>query len=689
MSQHISKQNPPIAPALPHTHTIHSDQRIDPYFWLKDRNDPAVKAYLDAENAYAESWLKHTEPLRKNLVKEMYSRIVETDTSVPVKRGPFEYYFKDEQQSDYLSHHRRKIGDPESEELVIDENVLAKGRKYFDLGNLEVSPDHQLAAFATDFRGDEIYTIEVLRLKNRKLLPDKLNNTSGNFVWTQSNSALIYTTLNEVHRPHRVYRHRLGESQESDELIFEELDDAYYVSVSESDSERFIQINLKSAITSEVYLLDAKDDQCHPRLVFERTHDVLYRVQDRGDALYVLTNDNAVNFRLIRTKLDRLDRSDWIDVIPHQDQVTLTGFKVFSEFIVVEERRNGLPTIRVLQDDTSEGYTVQNPEKIQELRLHRNWEFDTTICRVGGNSLDLPYSVYDLEMTTGVTTHLKTQPIGGDFDPKDYSTEKHLAISHDGTEIPIYLVYSKKALNGQPAPLLLNGYGAYGINSSLYFSSKRLSLLNRGIIFAITQIRGGSEMGRGWYLDGKLDRKKNTFHDFNACANYLINEGITSQDQLAIIGGSAGGLVVGNFLNSDSVRCKAALAMVPFVDIVTTILDDTLPLSVVERDEWGDPNDPEYYDYMKSYSPYDNTQRKDYPALYITAGLNDPRVGYWEPAKWAAKIRQCKTDNNPLLLITEMDSGHSGASGRLDSLHETARDYAFIITQLLSESDSQ
>ena len=689
MSQHTSKQNPPIAPAHPHTHINHSDQRTDSYFWLKNRDDPEVIAYLEAENAYAEGWLKHTEPLREDLVKEMYSRIVETDMSVPVKRGQFEYYYKDEQQRDYLSHHRRKIGDPESEELVIDENVLAKGHKYFDLGSLSVSPDHNLAAFATDFRGDEIYTIEVLRLKDRKFLRDKLNNTSGNIVWSQSNTVLIYTTLNEVHRPYRVYRHRLGESQENDELIFEELDDAFYVSVSESDSECFIQINLKSAITSEVHLLDAKDDQCHPRLVFERRHDVLYAVEDRGDTLYVLTNDNAVNFRLIKTKLDRLDRSDWTDVISHQDQVTLTDFQVFSEFIVVEERRNGLPTVRVLQDDASESYTVQNPERIQELRLDDTLEFDTTICRVGGNALDMPYSVYDLDMTTGMTTHLKTQPVGGDFDPKYYSTEKLLAISQDGTEIPIYLVYSKTALNGRPAPLLLNGYGAYGINSSLYFSSKRLSLLDRGIIFAIAQIRGGSEMGRGWYLDGKLDRKKNTFHDFNACANHLIEEGITSQDQLAIIGGSAGGLVVGNFLNSDSVRCKAALAMVPFVDIVTTILDDTLPLSVVERDEWGDPNDPDFYDYMKSYSPYDNTQRKNYPALYITAGLNDPRVGFWEPAKWAAKIRQCKTDDNPLLLITEMDSGHSGASGRLDSLHETARDYAFIITQLLSESDSQ
>ncbi len=688
MSDPKQKLQPPLAPRHPHTHVTHGDSREDPYFWLNDRNSSAVIDYLEAENEYAKVSLKHTETLREMLVDEMYSRIVKEDTSVPVKLDHYEYFYKDRQQDDYRSHWRRRIDDPATEELIIDENALAAGQKFFRLGSLEVSPDHELLAYATDCKGDEIYTIEVLKLKNRKMLPDRLTNASGDAVWNRSGSLIYYTTFNEVHRPFRVYRHRLGDSQDDDELVFEEPDNEFYVSISESDSKRYIQIEVNSAITSEVYLLDADDDQAQPKLIFKRRANIEYEVEDRGDDLYVLTNDDAVNFRLVKTALAHPDRNRWVDVIPHREQVTLTGFQIFSDFLVVEERRDGLPTVRVLADDASQGYTVTNPDKIQELRQHANWEFDSRTCRLSGNALDMPYSVYELDLSTGATRHLKTQPVGGDFDPSDYATEKHLALSHDGTEIPIYLVYRKDAVSERPAPLLLNGYGSYGINSSLFFSAKRLSLLDRGIIVAITQIRGGSEMGRKWYLDGKLKNKKNTFRDFNACASYLIDAGITSPDQLAIVGGSAGGLVVGNFINSDSHRCKAAIAMVPFVDLVTTILDDSLPLSEVERDEWGNPNDAEMYDYMKSYSPYDNTREKDYPALMITAGLNDPRVGFWEPAKWAARIRRCKTDSNPLLLITEMDSGHSGASGRRDSLRETAREYAFIIDQLRADDET-
>ncbi len=679
---------PPIAPRRAHTHVAHGDHRNDPYFWLKDRGNPEVMDYLRAENEYAEASLKHLQPLMDELVKEMYGRIVETDLSVPIKRGAFEYYTKDRQQEDYESHWRRIVGEPATEELLIDENSLAVGHRYFDLGELEVSPDHELVAYATDFKGDEIYAIQVLRLTDRQLLVDRLDSTSGNFVWSGDSSCICYTTLNDVHRPYRVYRHRLGSAQQDDELIFEEPDEAFFVSVSVSDSERFIQIALESQITSEVYLLDACNHASQPRLIFERKANIHYEVQDRGEDLYVLTNDDAVNFRLTKTSLKHPDQTKWSEVIPHQEQVTLTGFQVFRRFIVVEERHGGLPAVRVLADDTSEGYIVDYPANIQELRLDGNWEFDTDTCRLCGNALATPFSVYDLNMSSGETTHLKTDPVGGKFNPANYATEKQTAISHDGTEVPLYLVYNRSAVRVRPAPLLLYGYGSYGLNSGLYFSSKRLSLLDRGIIFAITQIRGGEEMGRSWYLDGKLKNKKNTFHDFNACANHLIDQGITSPQQLAIIGGSAGGLVVGNFLNSSTQHCRAALARVPFVDVLTTILDETLPLSVVERDEWGDPNDAEMYDYIKSYSPYDNTRTRNYPALLITAGLNDPRVNYWEPAKWVAEIRQCKTDDNPLLFITEMDSGHSGASGRLDSLRETARDYSFIIDQLLSRGAS-
>ena len=680
---------PPSAARKAHTHVAHGDQREDPYYWLNDRNNPDVLDYLEAENEYARNWLSRLEPLQETIVDEMYSRIVETDTSVPLKYGPFEYFTKDRQQDDYQTHWRRRAKRPETDELLIDENALAKGHKYFDLENFAISPNHDLLGYAIDVKGDEVYTIEVLDLKTRQLRADRIDNASGNFAWSQDSTCIYYTTLNSVHRPHRVYRHCLGNDPAHDELLLEESDDAYYVSVSTSDSERFIQIELNSKITSEVYLLDAFDNAAKLQLVLARTTNVRYEVQDRNNDLYILTNDDAVNFRLVKTRLDAPQRAHWVDVIAAHEQVTLTGFSVFANFIVVEQRQSGLPTVRILADDVNDGYLVEKPPKIQELRLSTNLEFNTDTCRLSGNALDMPYSIYDLDMQTGKTTHLKTQPVGGPFNPDDYATEKHLAKSHDGTEIPLYLVYNRHAVQRRPAPLLLYGYGSYGLNSSLYFSSKRLSLLDRGIIFAITQIRGGSEMGRNWYLDGKLDNKKNTFFDFHACADHLIDHGITTAEQLAIMGGSAGGLVVGNFLNSPSQNCKAALALVPFVDLVTTILDDSLPLSVVERDEWGDPNEAQMYAYMKSYSPYDNVKPRKCPALFITAGLNDPRVGFWEPAKWAAKIRHCKTDSNPLLLVTEMDSGHSGASGRLDALRDTAREYAFVIDQILTDNRSQ
>ncbi len=683
------RPQPPAAPRHDHTHVTHGDAREDPFYWLRERNNPEVTHYLNAENAYAQDWLARLEPLREELVSEMYDRVVETDSSVPVKLDQYEYFSKDRQQDDYRSHWRRHLDRPDTDELLLNENELAAGHKYFDLESLEVSPNHYLMGYATDFKGDEIYTIEVLDLQNRTLLADRIDNASGNFVWSQDSRSIYYTTLNSMHRPYRVYRHRLGTDRTDDELVFEELDEAFYVSLSASDSRKFIQIEVNNKITSEVYLLDTFDNEAMPQSVLARRADIRYEVQDYGDSLYILTNDDAVNFRLVKTRLNNPDRTHWVDVVPAHDRVTLTGFAVFKDFIALEERRDGLPTVRVLTHEADDGYLVNKPPKIQELRLGPNWEFDTSICRLGGNALDMPYSSYDLDMATGETTHLKTQPVGGHFDPTDYVTEKHLAQSHEGEAIPIYLVYNRNATTQKPAPLLLYGYGSYGLNSSLYFSSRRLSLLDRGIIFAITQIRGGSEMGRSWYLNGKLDKKKNTFYDFHACADYLLANEITSPQQMAIMGGSAGGLVVGHFLNSDRQQCKAALALVPFVDIVTTILDDTLPLSIVERDEWGDPNDPAMYEYMKSYSPYDNVRSGDYPALYITGGLNDSRVGFWEPAKWAARIRQCKTDDNPVLLVTEMDSGHSGASGRLDSLRDTAREYAFIVDQLLPDPVSQ
>ena len=673
---------PPKPKQVPHSLTVHNDTREDPYYWLQDRNNTAVIEYLEEENNYADSAMAHTEELRETIFEELRSRVVASDMSVPVKDGQYEYYYRDRKSDSYLRHYRRIVDKPDTEQLLLDENVLANERSFFDLGGYEVSPNDDLIAYATDTTGGERYTIEFLSLHDNALLPDTLTNTSDDLVWSSSGSFIYYTRLNESNRPYRLYRHQLGDNPDNDQLLFEEADEAYYLSISQTDSRRFLCLDLSTNSTAEVHLVDLTDDQSNPKVVFPRQAQIEYAVQDRDDDLYVLTNDDAVNFRLMRTCLRAPDNSSWESVIDHCDDITLTGFTVFRDFIAVSERFAGLPGIRIINAHGKQ-YRVEKPPEIQELRIADNWEFDSQTCRVGANSLILPYSQYDCDMANGKLTHLKTKPVGGGYDRANYVIEHCEAQSHDGTSVPIYLVSKANAAGAKHRPLLLYAYGSYGISVPLVFSSARLSLLDRGITCAFTHIRGGGEFGRKWYLDGKLMNKKNTFADFNAAGDYLIEQEITSADKLAIAGASAGGLVVGNYINSKPGRCRAALAYVPFVDVVTTMLDESLPLTVHEWDEWGNPNDRQYYDYIKSYSPYDNVPEADHPALYISAGLNDSRVGYWEPAKWAARVRQRKTDNHLLILRTEMGSGHGGKSGRYDRFRETAIEYAFVINQLL------
>ncbi len=679
---------PPVAARKPELLETHGDSREDPYYWLGEKDNPDVIEYLEAENRYADHILSESEVLQETLYQEMKGRIVESDESAPVRYGPYEYYYRESRENNYVTHFRRSPGLSESEELLLDENALAEGHRYFRLRTMEMRPEHQVVGYATDTTGNEQYTIEFLRLADRQPLPDILENTSGDLEWDNSGEYVYYTTLNDAHRPYRLYRHRIGTGTDDDQLLLEEPDEAFYMGLSKTSSTAYVLIELHSAVTTEVHLLDANDPNANPQLVFARSQDIEYSVEHRGDALYILTNEDAVNFRLMKTPVNNPDKSSWETIVAHRDNATLTGFEVFEDFIVVAERRAGLPEVFYLKDDSTEMRPIQKPEKIQELHIGFNREFTSSQCRLNGNSLDMPLTQFDCELKTGECTTVKVKPVGGEFDASDYATEHHQVRSHDGVEIPLYLVYRKDCGNNRPAPLLLYGYGAYGISYPLYFSSARLSLLDRGIVFAVAHVRGGGEMGEQWHHTGKLAHKTNTFTDFATCAQYLIDHGITSPEQLAISGGSAGGLVVGHFLNNHPGSCKAAVAHVPFVDILTTILDDSLPLSIIEREEWGDPNAEEMYDYIKSYSPYDNVREGDYPALFITAGLNDPRVGYWEPAKWAAKIRTCKTDRNPLLLKTEMHSGHGGKSGRHDALRETAEEFAFVITQLLTETQS-
>ena len=675
--------NPPVARQIPHTLEIHGDRRIDPYYWLGNREDPQTIAYLEAENKYAEAAMEHTRELQEKLFDEMRSRIVESEESAPVPHGPFVYYHRLHKGDNYRMHYRKPRNLDAAEELLIDENELARNYSYFRLYALEVSPNHRIAGYATDTTGNETCTIRILDLDQRKILPDLLENASGDLAWSNSSTNVYYTTLDSIHRPWRLYRHQLGDDSMNDQLLFEEPDEAFYLNISKSDSDQYLLVELHSIDTSEVHLLDANDDGSTPQLIFARKSGIEYQLEDRGDDLYVRTNEDALNFRLMKTSIAAPDKACWETVVAHSDHTTITGFRVFREFIAVAVRFEGLPTVRFITGEPEGIREIAKPPKIQELHLGNNREFDTSICRVNGNSLDMPISQYDFDMTSGEHVLIKIRPVGGGYDSSQYATERHAVKAEDGREIPLDLVYRKDAAGSRPAPILLNGYGSYGYSYPLYFSATRLSLLDRGIIYAISHPRGGGEMGKKWYHDGKLERKKNTFTDFAACAKFLLNNGITSGEQLAISGGSAGGLVVGNFLNNYLQLCKAAIAHVPFVDIVTTILDDTLPLSILERDEWGDPNDPQTYEYMKSYSPYDNVRASSWPALFITAGLNDPRVGYWEPAKWAAKIRTLRTNDAPLILKTEMHSGHGGKSGRYEALRETALEYAFIIDQLV------
>lgn len=673
---------PPVAKKVDHVHCKHGDDRYDPYHWLSDRNNPEVLDYLEQENSYVEQKMEHAQQLQEALYEEMRGRIVQTEFSAPVPYKSYEYFHRENEGENYKAHFRRKRTPGSSNELLLDENVLAQNHSYFSLFEFVVSPGENLLGYSYDTTGNEQYTIRLLNLDTGQLLPDVVEDVSGVILWSGDSQAIFYTRLNHAHRPWQLYRHWLGDDPDADELIFQEEDEAFYLWANKTDSERFITIGLTSNNTTEVHLLDANEQNCVPRLVFPRQYDVKYKVEDRNDDLYVLTNENARNYRLMKTQLDEPDRSTWTTVIEHSKERTLTGMQMFRNFIAVGERAEGLARVRVLSGNATDSYLVPNPDKIQELRIGANEEFDTNICRLNGNALDMPRSQYDFDMNKRTSVLVKMKEVRGGYNPSDYATEQHFATSEDGEKVPLYLVYNRKVNRQSPAPLLLNGYGSYGHAYPLYFSASRLSLLNRGVIWALAHIRGGSEKGREWYYDGKLKNKKNTFRDFAACAKYLIDEKITTPAQLAISGGSAGGLVVGNFLNQTPQWCAAALAHVPFVDIVTTILDDSLPLSVIERDEWGDPNDKSFYDYMKSYSPYDNVRVGHFPALFVTAGLNDPRVGFWEPAKWVAKIRACKTDENPLLLKTDMHSGHAGKSGRHEVLRETALEFAFLLDQI-------
>jgi oligopeptidase B len=670
---------PPVARALPTVTSIHGETRIDEYAWLRDREDPAVIAYLEAENRHTDAAMRGTEPLQELLYQEMRGRIKETDLSVPERRDGWLYYTRTEAGGQYPIFCRRRDEPGTAEQVLLDQNPLAAGHAYFRLGGFEVSPDHRLLAYSVDTSGSESFTLVVKDLDTGELLPESIGHTSHSLAWANDSRTLYYIVLDHARRPCRLFRHTVGADPASDELVLFEPDEAFFMDVGRSRSRRYLVLDLASHSTSEVRFADADDPGAPFRVVEPRRQGIEYGVTHRGDRFYIVTNDGAPNFRLMSAPVAAPGRARWAEVLPYRPAVKLDSADAFAGHLAVWERESGLRQVRIL--DLAEGseHTVAFPEPVYTVRQHANPEFDTSVLRFSYTSLVTPNSVIDYDMAARTWTVRKQTEVLGGYDPSAYRSERLYATAPDGMRVPVSLVYRLPLERDGGRPLLLNGYGAYGISYDPSFSSSALSLLERGYVVAIAHVRGGEEMGRAWYEDGKLLQKRNSFTDFIAAAEHLVAEGYTAPERLAIAGGSAGGLLMGAVTNLRPDLFRAVLAEVPFVDVVNTMLDASLPLTVIEYDEWGNPNEREYYEYIRSYSPYDNVERKDYPHLLVTAGLNDPRVAYWEPAKWTARLRARKTDDNRLLLRTNMGAGHGGASGRYDHLREVAFKYAFLL----------
>ena len=673
---------PPVAAVKAKVSEIHGQTRVDDYYWLRERNDPHVIDYLKAENAYTEKMLKHTKSLQDSLYREMKSRIKETDLEVPVKVDDYYYYSRTEEGKQYRIRCRKKGSLDAPEEILLDENHLAQGAKYFRIGEYRVSPDHKLLAYSVDKAGNETYTIFIKDLTTGGLRLDEIPSTYYGLEWGNDNKTILYTLLDDAKRPHKLYRHTLGDDPKNDVLVHHETDERFHVSLDKTRSRKYVLLELASQITSEVRVLDADQPTGAFAVIHPRQQGMEYNVEHHGDDFYIVTNVNAINFKLMKAPISSPSKGNWVEVIPHRIDVKLDGVDAFQDHLAVYERDHGLRTLRIRNLKTNEEHKAEFPEPVYTYFAAGNEEFNTPTLRFMYTSLVTPRSVYDYDMNTRQRVLKKRDEVLGGYDPSKYASERIFATAADGIQIPISLVYQKGMQKDGTNPMLLNGYGSYGSPSDPFFQSNRLSLLDRGFIFAIAHIRGGGDLGRPWYEDGKLLHKKNTFTDFIACAEHLIAQGYTSPDKLAIIGGSAGGLLMGAVVNMHPDLFAACIAAVPFVDVVNTMLDDSIPLTVIEYEEWGNPRDKTFYDYMLSYSPYDNVTAQPYPNLLITAGLNDPRVQYWEPAKWTARLRATKTGNNLLLLKTNMGAGHGGASGRYDALRETALHYAFLLDVL-------
>ena len=686
-------QEAPVAKKLKKVLEIHDDQRIDNYFWMRlsdeqkeaeqpDQQTQDVLDYLHAENDYRKYVMKPTEKLQKTIYDEIIGRIKQDDSSVPITLNGYTYYTRFEKGQDYPYYCREKAEDNTKEEVMLDVPTMAEGYAYYAIGGRSVSENNKILAYAVDTVSRREYTLYFKNLETGEILSDKIENTTGGITWANDNQTVFYVKKDpQTLRAYQIFKHRLGTDTSDDELVYEEKDETFSCWISKTKSRQYLMIGASQTLSTEYRFLDANTPDGKWQVVHQREKNLEYFVDHYKDDFYIITNDQAKNFRLMKTPVDRPQKSNWAELIPHREDVLLEDIEIFKSHLVVNERQNGLSRLRIMTWDNNNEYYISFDEPTYAAWISANPEFDSTQLRFGYSSLTTPTSIYDYDLNTKEKTLKKQDEVlGGTFDSQNYLSERIMVPSRDeSTNIPVSLVYHKDFEKSGDEPLLLYGYGSYGNTIDPWFSSARLSLLDRGFAFAIAHIRGGQNLGRSWYEDGKLLKKKNTFYDFIDVGNHLVQKGYTSTDHLYAQGGSAGGLLIGAVINMAPELFNGAIAAVPFVDVISTMLDETIPLTTFEFDEWGNPKNKEYYDYIKSYSPYDNVEEKDYPNLLITTGYWDSQVQYWEPAKWIAKLRDKKTDDNLLLMDCNMEVGHGGASGRFKRYKEVALSYSFLL----------
>ena len=679
-AEKMQEQPAPIAKKIPKELSIHGDTRIDNYFWLNERENPEVIAYLEAENSYAEAQLAHTKPLQDQLFNEIKGRIKEDDSNVPYFLNGYWYYSRVESGKDYPIHCRKPGNLDAQEEIMLDANALAEGHGYYSLTGLRVSPDNQMQMFFQDTVGRRQYSMSFKNLATGEVLPIGIYPTNGAAAWANDNKTVFYgTTDPQTLRADRIWKYEIGTAASTAAEVYFEKDETFATYVYKGKSDRYIFISSGSTLTSEQRYVDASKPGDAFKIIQPRVRGLEYSAEDYGSDFYLVTNKDAQNFQLMKTPIAKSAVANWKTVLAHRADVRLNDVVFFKDFLVLEERSAGLTQLRVRDWAGKVDYYIPFNDPAYSANPEINLDYNTSKLRYAYTSLTTPNSLFSFDMASKQTETLKVQEVVGGYNASDYVSERYFVTAPDGAQVPVSLVYKKSLKKPTGNPTLLYGYGSYGVTTDAYFSVSRISLLDRGFVYAIAHVRGGEEMGRQWYEDGKLLHKKNTFTDFIACGESLVAEKYAAKDQLFAMGGSAGGLLMGAIINMRPELWKGVVASVPFVDVITTMLDETIPLTTSEFDEWGNPKDKTYYDYMLSYSPYDQVKALAYPHLMVTTGLHDSQVQYWEPAKWVAKLRAFNTSANKIYLITDMEAGHGGKSGRYNAIHDTARYFAFLL----------